>query len=82
MAIAVVDHLSGNRYDKEYASTTLVHKVKRDLRDAERPRYRFELHMGTLSLRWRRIEAGPLYVHDVPLADFKSLASQGWLFIF
>ncbi|KAJ8600503.1 hypothetical protein CTAYLR_010059 [Chrysophaeum taylorii] len=69
VAVVVVDALSKRRHCFSYGPGALVHKVKMDLRDAERPRYRFQAHMG------------PLYVEDGEkrrlLGDFKSLADQG-----
>lgn len=46
-------------------------QVKLDLRDAERPRYRFEMHMGPLY-----VEAGEMHDRKV-LLDFKTLQAQG-----
>ena len=69
VAVTVVDALSGRRHAFTYKADQPVRDVKRDLRDAEAPRYRFESHMGSLFL-------------DVDgssklLDDFGSLSEQG-----
>ena len=50
IALTVVDELSKQRHAFTYKADQPVRDVKRDLRDAEAPRYRFEAHMGSLFL--------------------------------
>ena len=50
IALTVVDELSKQRHAFTYKADQPVRDVKRDLRDAEAPRYRFESHMGSLFL--------------------------------
>ena len=50
VAVTVVAALSGRRHAFTYKADQPVRDVKRDLRDAEAPRYRFEAHMGSLFL--------------------------------
>ena len=69
IALTVLDELSKQRHAFTYKADQPVRDVKRDLRDAEAPRYRFEAHMGSLFL-------------DVDgasklLDDFDSLSEQG-----
>ena len=67
--LTVVDKLSTKRHELEYSDDTPVHKVKQDVRDAERPRYRFENHMGPL---FAEVNGKPGRV----LFDFKTLREQ------
>lgn len=67
--LTVVDKLSTRRHAFEYSDDTVVHKVKQDMRDAERPRYRFENHMGPL---FAEVNGKPGRV----LFDFKTLRDQ------
>ena len=50
VAVTVLDELSKQRHAFTYKADQPVRDVKRDLRDAEAPRYRFEAHMGSLFL--------------------------------
>ena len=50
VALTVLDELSKQRHAFTYTADQPVRDVKRDLRDAEAPRYRFEAHMGSLFL--------------------------------
>ena len=50
VALTVLDELSKQRHAFTYKADQPVRDVKRDLRDAEAPRYRFEAHMGSLFL--------------------------------
>lgn len=50
VTMIVVDALSGRRHAFSYKADQPVRDVKRDLREAEAPRYRFEAHMGSLFL--------------------------------
>ena len=50
VALTVLDELSKQRHAFTYKADQPVRDVKRDLRDAEAPRYRFESHMGSLFL--------------------------------
>ena len=50
IALTVLDELSKQRHAFTYKADQPVRDVKRDLRDAEAPRYRFEAHMGSLFL--------------------------------
>jgi hypothetical protein len=50
ISLTVVDELSKQRHAFTYKADQPVRDVKRDLRDAEAPRYRFEAHMGSLFL--------------------------------
>ena len=50
VALTVLDELSKQRHAFTYKADQPVRDVKRDLREAEAPRYRFESHMGSLFL--------------------------------
>ena len=50
VAVTVLDVLSKQRHTFTYKADQPVRDVKKDLRDAEAPRYRFEAHMGSLFL--------------------------------
>ena len=59
VAVTVLDELSKQRHAFTYKADQPVRDVKRDLRDAEAPRYRFESHMGGVPIPRgrRRVEA-------------------------
>ena len=69
VALTVLDELSKQRHAFTYKADQPVRDVKRDLRDAEAPRYRFEAHMGSLFLEVNG--ASKL------LDDFGRLSEQG-----
>ena len=69
VALTVLDELSKQRHAFTYKADQPVRDVKRDLRDAEAPRYRFEAHMGSLFL-----EVGGA---SKLLDDFGRLSEQG-----
>lgn len=69
VAVTVLDELSKQRHAFTYKADQPVRDVKRDLRDAEAPRYRFESHMGSLFL-----EVGG---SSKLLDDFGRLSEQG-----
>ena len=69
VALTVLDELSKQRHAFTYKADQPVRDVKRDLRDAEAPRYRFEAHMGSLFL-----EVGGA---SQLLDDFGRLSEQG-----
>ena len=69
VALTVLDELSKQRHAFTYKADQPVRDVKRDLRDAEAPRYRFEAHMGSLFLD---VEGASKL-----LDDFGRLSEQG-----
>ena len=69
VALTVLDELSKQRHAFTYKADQPVRDVKRDLRDAEAPRYRFEAHMGSLFLE---VDGASKL-----LDDFGSLDEQG-----
>ncbi|CAH0365789.1 unnamed protein product [Pelagomonas calceolata] len=69
ISLTVVDELSKQRHAFTYKADQPVRDVKRDLRDAEAPRYRFEAHMGSLFLE---VDGASKL-----LDDFGSLSEQG-----
>ena len=69
VAVTVLDELSKQRHAFTYKADQPVRDVKRDLRDAEAPRYRFESHMGSLFLE---VEGASKL-----LDDFGRLSEQG-----
>ena len=69
VALTVLDELSKQRHAFTYKADQPVRDVKRDLRDAEAPRYRFESHMGSLFLE---VEGASKL-----LDDFGRLSEQG-----
>ena len=69
VALTVLDELSKQRHAFTYKADQPVRDVKRDLRDAEAPRYRFEAHMGSLFLE---VEGASKL-----LDDFGRLSEQG-----
>ena len=69
VVVTVLDELSKQRHAFTYTADQPVRDVKRDLRDAEAPRYRFEAHMGSLFLE---VEGSSKL-----LDDFGRLSEQG-----
>ena len=70
VALTVLDELSKQRHAFTYKADQPVRDVKRDLRDAEAPRYRFEAHMGSLFLE---VDGASKKLLD----DFGRLSEQG-----
>ena len=70
VAVTVLDELSKQRHAFTYKADQPVRDVKRDLRDAEAPRYRFEAHMGSLFLE---VDGASKKLLD----DFGRLSEQG-----
>ena len=69
ISLTVLDELSKQRHAFTYKADQPVRDVKRDLREAEAPRYRFEAHMGSLFLD---VEGASKL-----LDDFGRLSEQG-----
>ena len=69
VTLTVLDELSKQRHAFTYKADQPVRDVKRDLREAEAPRYRFESHMGSLFLE---VDGASKL-----LDDFVSLSEQG-----